>query len=143
MITTKFFTFKSHNPAPKLMDITDKVERVVKASKIQQGQVLVFSRHTTAAIVLQEKEPGLQQDLQKLICQLAPQEAVYAHSLSVDHQIDQRPNGHSHCQCLLLGSSEIIPIYDGQMALGQYQRIFLVELDRKKLRSIVVQATGE
>lgn len=143
MIVTKTVTLKSHNPAPKLMDITNKVWRVVKVSKITEGQVLVFSRHTTAAVILQEQEPGLHQDLQEVISKIAPQEADYAHSLSTDHLLDKLPNGHSHCQHLLLGSSEVIPISSGKMLLGQYQRIFLVELDRTRMRNIVVQVTGE
>ena len=54
------------------------------------------------------------------------------------------PNGHSHCQHLLLGSSETIPIANGFLALGQWQRIFVVELDESKItpREIVVQVMG-
>lgn len=143
MIITKTISFMSHNPAPKLMDITPRVERVVSASKITDGQVLVFASHTTCAVILQEREPGLHQDLRQLICRIAPQEASYQHSLSPDHLIDKMPNGHSHCQHLLLGCSEVVPVAGGKMLLGQFQRIFLVELDRSRMRNVVVQVTGE
>lgn len=125
------------------MDITSKVEKIINTSKIKNGQVLVFARHTTAAVILQEPEPGLHQDLQKLLTTIAPKEAGYQHSLSSDHLKDQMPNGHSHCQHVLLGSSEVIPLVGGKMLLGTYQKIFLVELDRIRRRDVVIQIIGE
>lgn len=143
MIITKILSFKSKNPAVKLMDVTPQVEQMVEKSRIKEGQVLVFARHTTAAVVLQEDEKGMHQDLHELLHSLAPKDKDYHHSLSPDHQKDQLPNGHSHVQHVLLGSSEIIPLAKGKMLLGTYQKIFLVELDRTRMRDIVVQVTGE
>lgn len=143
MIKTKVLQFISNNPAPKLMDITPKVERVVRSTKLKDGQVLVFSRHTTAAVILQEKEKRLHKDLQQILSEFAPKNRNYRHSLAPDHIQDKMPNGHSHCQHLMLGSSEIIPLAEGKMLLGTYQKIFLVELDRTRKREIVVQVTGE
>ena len=56
--------------------------------------------------------------------------------------VDERPNGHAHCQHLLLPSSETVPIIGGQLALGPWQSIFLVELDSPRLREVVVQVLG-
>lgn len=143
MIYTDKIVVKSPNPAPKLLDITKRVERMVVKSKISDGTVLIFSRHTTAAVILQEPEKGLIKDIRRVICDFAPKDHQYHHSNSPDHLADGLPNGHSHCQHILLGSSELIPLFDGKMMLGTYQRIFLVELDRTRMREIVVQVTGE
>lgn len=143
MIYTKTISFKSHNPAVKMMDITSKVEKEVGKSKIKDGQVLVFARHTTAAVILQENEPGIGQDLHNLLHTIAPKDGHYQHGFSKDHLADKMPNGHSHAQHVLLGSSEIIPLQKGKMLLGTYQKIFLVELDRTRMRDIVVQVSGE
>ena len=61
---------------------------------------------------------------------------------------DECPNGHSHCQHLLLGSSESIPLINGDIALGEWQRLFMVELDSQKAaqvsyRALIVQIMGE
>lgn len=143
MIITKSLILKSPNPAPKLLDITPRVQRVVQKSNIKDGTVLVFSRHTTAAIILQEKEKNLKRDLRRIIGSFAPKEAEYHHSKAPDHLVDGLPNGHSHCQHLMLGSSEIIPLANGELLLGTYQKIFLVELDRTRMREVVVQVNGE
>lgn len=144
MIHTNIIILKSKNPAVKCMDITPRVEKVVGKSSVKDGQVLVFARHTTAAIIIQESEPGINKDLHKLLHSLAPKdEGHYHHAKSPDHQKDKMPNGHSHVQHVLLGSSEIIPLANGKMMLGTFQKIFLVELDRTRMREIVVQVTGE
>lgn len=143
MVVTKIISLISHNPALKLMDITGKVDKVVKSSKIKDGTVLVFSRHTTAAIILQENEKGLGKDFHNLLYSIAPKNGHYHHSNSADHLKDKMPNGHAHCQHVLLGSQEIIPLFNSRMMLGQYQKIFLVELDRSRQREIVVTVCGE
>jgi thiamine phosphate synthase YjbQ (UPF0047 family) len=56
---------------------------------------------------------------------------------------DESPNGHSHCLQFLLGSSETVPVMGGQLLLGQWQRIFLVELDGPRPeREVLIQAVG-
>ena len=62
---------------------------------------------------------------------------------------DESPNGHSHCMQLMLGASESVPVQDGELQLGTWQRIFLVELDGPRPRrwlaqraQVIVQALG-
>jgi thiamine phosphate synthase YjbQ (UPF0047 family) len=64
----------------------------------------------------------------------------FAHAISTN---GERPNGHSHCQHLLLGASEAVPLVDGKLVVGQYQRIFLIELDHGRDREVVIQLVGE
>ncbi len=143
MIKTTTISLKSRNKAPDLINITDKIGDLVKESNIKDGQVLIFSRHTTAAVIIQESEKLLEQDIKNFLCSLAPKEALYNHSKSPDHLLDKKPNAHSHCQHLLLGPSEIIPISDGKLLLGTYQNIFFIELDHIRDRSLIVQISGE
>ena len=134
--------------APEVIDITDRVVNSLKDSQIRNGFVLVFSRHTTAAITIQENEPLLLNDMASLLERLAPKSARYGHNdfsiRTINMEEDECPNGHSHCQHLTLGSSETIPVIDGSLALGQYQHIFMVELDEAKAapREVLVQIMG-
>lgn len=143
MVVTSKITLHSPNPAPKLVDITDQVEEMVKKSGVQEGQALIFAQHTTAALTIQENEEGLKKDLAWFLDTLAPKDYDYHHHQSFDHQHGEPPNGHAHCQHVVLGPSEIIPVSQGKILLGRYQKIFLVELDRKRLRTIVIQVMGE
>lgn len=143
MVTVSKITVDSSDQVPEFIDITSKVNDEVEKSGIKMGQVLVFAQHTTAAIIIQEPEPGIHKDLHKLLHSVAPKDGNYHHASSPEHIKDQMPNGHSHCQHAILGSSEAVPVQIGKMMLGQYQRIFLVELDRARSRTVVVQIMGE
>ena len=138
---------ESHS-MPEFVDITERVLQSLKESEVRNGTVCVFSRHTTAAITIQENEPLLLNDMASLLEHLAPRNVRYGHndfSIRTVHMgEDECPNGHSHCQHLVLGSSETIPVVDGTLTLGQWQRIFMVELDDAKMvpREILVQIMG-
>jgi secondary thiamine-phosphate synthase enzyme len=77
---------------------------------------------------------------------IAPREGDYKHNdfviRTANMTEDECPNGHAHCQHLLLGTSETIPIAEGELLLGQWQRIFLIELDRPREREVIVQVQG-
>ena len=138
--------------SPEFIDITDEVEGFIESSGVLNGIVVVFSKHTTAAIVIQEDEPLLLDDFRNLLDSIASSDAKYSHNdfdVRPVHMHDNEcPNGDSHCQHLTLGSSESIPVIDGEMALGEWQRVFMVELDGEKAqqigyREVVVQALGQ
>lgn len=137
---------KLDTPAPGFIDITDRVVELVQETGVDLGIVLLYSKHTTAAVVLQEKEPGLMEDFAKFQERLAPREIYYKHNdftvRTVNMNPDESPNGHSHCLHLLMGSSTFIPVSRGAMDLGTWQRIFLVELDSPRPREIIVQVYG-
>ena len=131
---------------PQFVDITDRVAAIAREASLQNGFAIVFSRHTTAAIRINENEPMLIQDMEQFLEKVAPAQAYYNHNDSAHSLEPEReggPNGHSHCQQLLLGASEAVPIAQGDLVLGQWQRLFLVELDRGREREIVVQLVGE
>jgi secondary thiamine-phosphate synthase enzyme len=89
----------------------------------------------------------LLRDMEEFLRKIAPAHVYYNHNdfncRTANMSDGEQPNGHSHCQQLLLGASEAIPIVAGQLLLGQWQRLFLVELDRGREREVVVQLVGE
>ena len=137
--------------SPEFIDITEDVEGCIQSSGVTQGMVVVFSKHTTAAVVIQENEPLLLEDFKNLLEKIAPSEAKYRHNdfdvRTVHMHEDECPNGHSHCQHLVLGASETVPLVQGKMTLGEWQRVFMVELDGEKAeqvgnREVIVQILG-
>lgn len=132
--------------APQFIDITADVERIVASARIDDGIVTVFSMHTTAAIKINEHEPELLKDLTEMLASVAPQQRVYFHNdfsvRSVNLTEDECPNGHAHCQHLLLGTSETIPLMNSRLMLGRWQRVFLIELDHARPRDVVVTVLG-
>lgn len=132
--------------APEFLDITEDVEAVIRRSGIEDGWVLVYSQHTTAAVKILEHEPLLLQDLASMLRRVAPPDAAYYHNdfnvRTVNMCPGEHANAHAHCQHLLLGTSETIPLSSGQMRFGPWQRIFLIELDCPRERGVVVQVMG-
>ncbi len=132
---------------PELIDITEQVEAAVRASGVIEGSVLIFSRHTTAAIKMNEHEPLLLEDIEAFLARLCPPDGTFQHNdfsrRTVNMEVDECPNAHAHCLHLLLNSSETVPISQGQMLLGRWQRIFFIELDSARPREVVLQVTGQ
>ena len=130
---------------PQFIDITERVMDLTRESGVNNGFAVVFSRHTTAAIRINENEPALLADMEMMLEKIAPARQDYAHNRFA-HAFSnngERPNGHAHCQQLLLGASEAVPIVNGRLLFGQWQRIFLVELDHAREREVVVHLVGE
>ena len=144
-VCNEVLTFQT-GPAPQFIDITDRVAEVVARSGVTAGQVLAFSRHTTAAVRVQEAEPLLLEDIAECLERLAPKGLPYRHNdfrvRTVNMTADESPNGHAHCRHLFLGASETVPIVGGQLALGRWQRLFLIELDHPRRRELHVQVLG-
>lgn len=133
--------------APQFVDLTDRLQTIVRDSGIQHGQVIVFTRHTTAAIRINENEPELMRDFVAFLERVAPQSLPYYHNdfevRTVNMTDDECANAHAHCRQLLMATSETIPVVDGELCLGTWQRVFLVELDHARDRSVVVQVLGQ
>ena len=132
--------------ALEFIDITEDIRGVVERAGVAFGQVSAFSTHTTAAIIVNEHEPLLLNDMARMLSRLAPAGDYYEHNdfsiRTVNMNEDECANGHAHCQQLMLGTSETIPVHDGELQLGRWQRAFLVELDHARRRTVFVQAIG-
>ena len=133
--------------APEFVDVTEAICRYVKDSEVLNGFAVVYSKHTTAAIKINENEPLLLNDMEAFLEKVAPRDGHYQHNdfsiRTVNMTADECPNGHAHCQHLLLSTSENIPIVNGQLQLGTWQRVFLIELDMPRPREVLVQILGE
>ena len=128
-------------------NVTDFVREVVGRCGIDHGQVTVFTPHTTTSIVINESETGFLNDFRSAIERLAPVDTYYEHD---DHELrtenlqeDEFINGHAHVRQLLTGSTSVtIPVVDGQVVLGRWQRVLFAELDQARDRRVMVHAQG-
>ncbi|HVL99638.1 MAG TPA: secondary thiamine-phosphate synthase enzyme YjbQ [Egibacteraceae bacterium] len=130
-----------------VIDVTADVEKAVLTSAVEEGYALIYSRHTTFAVLLNEKESGLLVDASRLLRGLVPEGNGYLHDdldiRTENLQPDELPNAHAHLRQILAGrNSEYIPVADGVLTLGTWQRIMLVEFDRPRDREVVVQVCG-
>ena len=111
-----------------VVDVTDEVAAAVPDDR--DGTATVFVDHTTAGIVINEAEPRLLEDMRTFLADLVPDEG-WKHD-----QLDG--NADSHLRALLLGPSETIPVADGELSLGRWQSVLLVECDGPRERTIRV-----
>jgi secondary thiamine-phosphate synthase enzyme len=129
----------------QFIDLTALVAERVRHSGVLEGTVTVQSRHTTAAVVVNENEPLLLEDLKDLLQRWAPEGARYRHNDLAAREApppDEKPNGHAHARALLLGVSVCLNVADGRIDLGEWQSVFLVELDGPRKRTLSVQVLG-
>ena len=122
-----------------IKDITDEVRKVLKDSKLKEGNCNVFSIGSTASVTTIEYEPGLLKDIPRILEKLIPAYAKYQHN---DTWGDN--NGHSHIRSAIIGTSLNIPFIKSELTLGTWQQIVLIDFDnRKRTRRIIVQLIGE
>jgi len=120
----------------EFIDITGEVKDAVNSSGMEEGLAIVYSKHTTTAIALNEGESGLLEDYSQLLEKLVPRGRGYRHD-----RIDN--NAHSHLRSLLLGNQKVIPVLGSRLTLGTWQSIFFVELDGPRRREAVIQVVGK
>jgi len=128
-----------------IYNITPQIEQLLWASGIKNGQAVVFSRHTTTALAINEYEERLLEDVKVHLRKLAPESAKYLHNdLHLrDVPPDEPENAHSHLMAMMLSSSEVIPVLGGTLALGTWQSVLFFELDGPRKRTVLVQISGE
>ncbi len=130
----------------QFIDVTTKIKELVALSGIRHGLVNVQSKHTTTAIIINENEPLLLQDLRRTLESLAPRDAPYSHDnfeIRTENMTpEERPNGHAHCKALFLRTSETLNVVNGKLDLGRWQSIFFLELDTARERSISLTVLG-
>lgn len=127
----------------ELINVTDKVGEIVKRSGIKEGTVNVYSSHTTAAVLINENEPGLEEDIPDFLRRLVPEEGSYRHHHFLPSDGRNAVNAWAHIRNCLLGSHISMPIVNGNLFKGRRQNVYLVELDGPKARSFVVQVVGK
>ncbi len=122
-----------------ILDITRKVSDLVAKHKLKDGNVTVFVAGSTAGITTVEYEPGLIKDLPEAFERVAPTGRRYHHDATWGDG-----NGYAHVRASLLGPSLTVPFHNGDLLLGTWQQIVLIDFDnRPRERSLVVQLVGE
>jgi secondary thiamine-phosphate synthase enzyme len=128
----------STTAATDVIDITRPVAEKVAESDIAEGQVLVFTPGSTAALTTIEYESGVVRDLIEAIERIAPKDMDYGHDARWGDG-----NGYAHVRSALLGPSLTVPVTKGRLALGTWQQIVLIDFDnRPRKREVVVQVSG-
>jgi secondary thiamine-phosphate synthase enzyme len=117
--------------------ITDDVARIVEASGVREGMVLVSAMHITAAVYVNDWEDGLIADFQAWLEKLAPAGLPYQH-----HRTGE-DNGDAHLKRTILGHQVMLPITAGRLDLGPWEQVFYAEFDGRRKKRVVVKVMGE
>ena len=127
-----------HTPERRaIVHLTPQVRAEVKKSGIQEGLCLVSAMHLTAAVIIQDNEPGLHQDIFDWLEKLAPFRADYRH-----HRTGE-DNGDAHLKNLLTHLQVILPVTKGDLDLGPWQELFYLEFDGQRRKRVVIKIIGE
>ncbi|MBZ0203206.1 MAG: secondary thiamine-phosphate synthase enzyme YjbQ [Ignavibacteria bacterium] len=122
-----------------IIDITDEAREFLQKSKLKNGNLAVFAVGSTASISTIEYEPGLKKDLPEILEKFIPSGKKYHHNSTWGDN-----NGHSHLRSTLFGCSQVIPFVNGELLLGTWQQIILIDFDeRPRNRKVVFQLIGE
>ena len=118
--------------------ITDEVREALAQTGLRDGTVTVFAPGATGAVTTIEYEPGVVEDLQRVLDEIAPAHGRWQHNIN-----NGDGNGHSHVRAGILGPSLTIPFVDGRLTLGRWQEVVFIDLDeRPRDRRLVIQAMG-
>jgi len=127
---------ETHRP-DEFIDVTKKVEMIVKKSKISKGMCFINSLHNTAAIFVQENDEDIFKDTKKLFEKILPLNGSY------HHDYEGNINATAHQKTNLIGSSVTLPVENGRLMLGTWQRIIFAEWFEKRDRKIVITVIGD
>ena len=149
---TAYLTFETAERR-EFVRITDDVQTAVDESRIAEGMVLVSAMHITAAVWINDDEPGIQADALEWLDKIAPPSwkppasEVGAELLpeggDYRHHRGGEDNGDAHLKNLLVHHQVIIPVTDGKLDLGPWQAVFYVEFDGRRPKRLVIKAMGQ
>jgi len=116
----------------EFVDITPQVGQALRESGLTEGALLVYSPHTTAGVTINEgADPDVKRDMLAHLATLVPEHAGFRHA---------EGNSDAHIKTSLMGPSQLIPVTNGALALGTWQKIYLCEFDGPRRRTVLVQA---
>jgi secondary thiamine-phosphate synthase enzyme len=133
---TEYLTFhtKKHR---EYVHITPQVEAAVKKSGVREGLCFVSPMHITAAVYVNDNESGLLQDIDEWLEKLAPFRQDYKHHHTGEDNAD------SHLKAMLLHHETTLPITNGKLDLGTWQRVFYAEFDGQRSKRVIIKILGE
>jgi secondary thiamine-phosphate synthase enzyme len=122
-----------------ILNITNLIQEYVSHVKIKSGCVLVFYQHSTGAAFIAEHEAGIFVDLEEILESIVPRNQEYMHHLS---GVDE--NGYAHIRSAIMNNTIVIPVDKGNLLLGKYQDIFIVDMQTDvEARTCVLQVMGK
>jgi len=121
----------------EFIHITDKIQEIVDKSKIKEGFCLVSAMHVTAGVFINDYESGIMEDIMEWLEKLAPYKKDYKHHLTGEDNAD------AHLKSLMIHHQVIIPVTNGKLDLGPWQRIFYAEFDGQREKRMVVKVIGD
>lgn len=128
------------NGGTQIENITKQVQQALSESSLKAGIVTVFAKHTTASVLIIEDEPGIRADTKTMWDRLVPADPNWQHNTRNPGE----DNAHSHLRAQMQGVSQTIPFTDGQLTLGTWQQVVVVDFDtRSRTRDLVLQIVGE
>jgi secondary thiamine-phosphate synthase enzyme len=133
---TEYLTINTKNHR-EYVHITPQIDAALKKSGIREGLILVSAMHITAGVYVNDNESGLIEDIDKWLEHLAPFKQDYRH-----HQTGE-DNGDSHLKSMLVHHQVIVPVTNGKLDLGTWQRVFYAEFDGQRNKRVLIKVMGE
>jgi len=126
----------------EVLEITDQVRKIVEESGVENGLVILWVPHTTAAIAVNEHDTDLWEDILAAFERLVPVKSDYRHNAKYGWSPGEQ-NAHAHILNCLIKPNVTIPVREGRMQLGTWQSILFIEMDGSRTRTVYVQVMGE
>ena len=133
---TEYMTFNTKKRR-EFINITRDIDKTLQKSGIKEGMILVSAMHITSGIFVNDAEPGLHKDIEEWLLKLIPEGHDYYH-----HRTGE-VNGDAHLRNILIGHQITIPVTDGKLDLGQWQKIFYAEFDGQRSKRLIIKVMGE
>ena len=133
---TEYMTFNTKKRR-EFINITRDIDKTLQKSGIKEGMILVSAMHITSGIFVNDAEPGLHRDIEEWLLKLIPEGHDYYH-----HRTGE-VNGDAHLRNLLIGHQITIPVTDGKLDLGPWQKVFYAEFDGQRSKRLVIKVMGE
>lgn len=121
----------------EFINITDRVERLVKNSGIKEGFALVSAMHITAGVYVNDADPGLIADIDEWLEKLTPYRPDYRHHATGES------NGDAHLKSLLIHHEVMVPVTGGSLDLGPWQQVYYAEFDGQRKKRVIIKVMGE
>ena len=135
---TEYLTFNVPSRAG-FVNVTENVQQAVENSGIKEGIVLCNAMYITAAIFINDEEPGLKEDYRRWLEKLAPHEPVSQYQ----HHRTGEDNADAHLKRQIMGREVVVAITDGKLDFGPWEQIFYGEFDGRRQKRVLINVLGE
>ena len=121
----------------EFINISDKIEQIVKKSGIREGLILVNAMHITASVFINDNESGLIEDYKEWLSKLVDPKGYYKHNLTGED------NAYAHLMRTIMGREVVVAVTNGKLDFGPWEQIFYAEFDGQRKKRVMVKVIGE